>query len=279
MPDFPVIPYEDWVASGSRVGLDDGEVFYVSQGTGPPLVLAHMFGGNSWWYSRVLQELAKRFTVYAFDWPGCAQSDSTPLPYDIPDFAAALEALMDALGIERTHLAGIGGGAMSSLEFAATRPDRIDRLVLEVLPVWTRAEARKLWVEMMRPEWVDEDLVPRPFEEWGKTDKMFLALDPDTRRLALEQKAGDFRRRGRDWVRMLTVGQLRYEAEPRLPLVQAPTLLINGELSDDHLRRHEQDVVAAIPDARLEIMPLGRVTSPFDQPKLYVDIVTAFLVG
>jgi pimeloyl-ACP methyl ester carboxylesterase len=279
MSDFPVIPYEQWVASGSRVRVNDGEIFYVSEGGGSPLVLAHMFGGNSWWYSRVLAELAKRFTVYAFDWPGCAQSDSPPLPYDIPDFAAALEAFMNALGIARAHLAGIGGGAMSSLEFAATRPDRVDRLILEVLPVWTRAEATQLWLELMRPEWLDENLLPRPFEEWGNVERTFLALDPDTRRLALERKAADYRDRGRDWVSMLTVGQLRYEAQPRLTLVKAPTLLINGELSDDHLRRREQDVLAILPDARLEIMPLGRVTSPFDQPQRYVDIVSAFLTS
>ena len=279
MSDFRVIPYEQWVASGSRVRVDDGEIFYVSEGAGFPLVLAHMFGGNSWWYSRVVRELAKRFTVYAFDWPGCAQSDSPPLPYDILDFAAALEALMDILGIARTHLAGIGGGAMSCLEFAATRPERVERLVLEVLPVWTREEAKQLWLELMRPRWVDENLVPRPFEEWGNVEGTFLALDPDTRRLALERKAGDYRDRGRDWVRMLTVGQLRYEARPRLALVKAPTLLINGELSDDHLRRHEQDVLAALPEARLEIMPLGRVTSAFDQPQRYVDIVSSFLLS
>lgn len=279
MTDFPVIPYEQWVASGSRVRVNDGEIFYVSQGSGPPLVLAHMFGGNSWWYSRVLPQFAKQFTVYAFDWPGCAQSDPPALPCDIPDWATTLEAFMDALDITRTHLAGIGGGAMTCLEFTATRPERIERLVLEVLPVWSRADAKRLWLDLMRPQWLDENFLPRPHEEWGNDERTFLALDPDTRQLALRRFATDFQKSGRNWVNMLTVGQLRYEALPRLPLVQSPTLLINGELSDDHLRRGERDALAALPDARLEIMPLGRVTSPFDQPQRYFEVVSEFLTG
>jgi pimeloyl-ACP methyl ester carboxylesterase len=275
--DLPVVPYDDWVASGTRVALEDGEVFYVSRGSGFPLVLAHMFGGNSWWYSRVLPALAERFTVYAFDWPGCGRSDTPPLPYDIGDFAAALEALMDALGIARAHVAGIGGGSMSCLELAATRPERVERLILEVLPVWTRAEAKQLWLDVMRPQWVDEDLRPRPFEEWGSTERMFVTFDPETRREALDRFAGDYRERGREWVSMLTVGQLRYEAMPRLPRVQAPTLLVNGELSDDHLRRREREALAALRDGRLEIMPQSRVTSPFDQPQRYVELLFDFL--
>jgi pimeloyl-ACP methyl ester carboxylesterase len=226
----------------------------------------------------VLPALAQHFTVYAFDWPGCAHSDPRPLPYDIPDFATALNGFLDALEISRTHLAGIGGGAMSSLEFAATRPQYVERLVLEVLPVWTRAEAKQTWFDLMQ-SWFDENLVPRPFDDWAEVDRMFVNLDPETRRIALERKAADFNERGREWASMLTVGQLRYDARPRFPQVQAPTLLLNGENANDHLRRHEREVQAAIPDARLEIMPGTHVTAAFDQPQLYLELLLEFLGG
>lgn len=101
---FPVIPYEDCGRRGQYVGLRDGKVFYVRKGSGFPLVLMHMFGGNSlfggisWWYSRVFDRFAEEYDVVALDLPGCARSDTSWIPYDVPDVAAALELFLDALG-------------------------------------------------------------------------------------------------------------------------------------------------------------------------------------
>src|SRR5262249_11086488 len=139
--------------------------------------------------------------------------------------------------------------------------------------------AKELWRTTINGRWIDEEGRARPFEDWGLPESMFLALDEDVRRLARERMATDFREHGRWWVNLLTVGQLRYDVNQRLGLIRAPTLLLYGERADEFLQRRARQIVTAIPDARLEFVPLVRVTSAFDQPELYARLVLDFLAS
>ena len=276
-PSFPIVPYEDWGRRGRYASLEDGRVFYVREGGGDPLVLVHMFGGNSWWYSRVVAYFARAFDVIALDLPGCARSDTPPLPYDVPDVADAVVQFLDALGLERVHLVTIGGASMMAVHLATSWPARVDRLVMEALCHWTRREAKELWRTRIEGRWVDEHNVARPFEEWGDLERTFSALDGPTRALAVERMATDFREHGRWWGRTLTVGQLRYDVNPRLPAITAPTLLLYGSAADDFLALRPAQIAATIPDARLATVPGARTTSPFDRPEVYAPLVLDFL--
>jgi pimeloyl-ACP methyl ester carboxylesterase len=250
-------------------------VFYVREGEGFPLVLVHMFGGNSWWFSRVLSEFAQSYDVVALDLPGCARSDTPPLMYDVPDMAEAVVQLLDTLELDRVHLATIGGGSLTAVQIATTRPERVGKLVLEALPHWTRREAKVLW-RTLRDRWTDEHGNARPFEERGDLDGIFTSLDGPTRTLAIERMSTDFREHDRWWLG-ITVNALRYDVNPRLPAIAAPTLLVYGSAAMDFLRLREQQVVETIPSARLEIVPGPRTTSAFDRPDVYVPLVSSFL--
>lgn len=67
--------------------------------------------------------------VLSIDWIECRDLGDA-LAVDTRDQAAALAALLDALGIERIHAyVGSSYGAMVGLAFAATHPQRVTRLV------------------------------------------------------------------------------------------------------------------------------------------------------
>ncbi len=87
----------------------------------------------------------------------------------------------------------------------------------------------------------------------------------------------DFSEHGRWWVTLLKVGQLRYDTNLRLHLIQAPTLLVNGETAGEHLRRREDAVTRAIKGSRLEIIARSDFPSFFQQPELYSELVLDFL--
>ena len=115
-----------------RVGARD--LFVVTAGSGPPVVLLHGGGpgasGLSNWTHNV-DALAERFTLVIPDLPGYGRS-TKHVEHDDPfgDLAAAVGGLIDELGLERAHLVGNSYGGAAALRLALDRPDRVDRMVL-----------------------------------------------------------------------------------------------------------------------------------------------------
>jgi pimeloyl-ACP methyl ester carboxylesterase len=92
--------------------------------------------------------------MIAVDLPGFGESGK-PLgaPYDARFFASAVVELLDALGLERTHLIGNSLGGRVALEVGLRAPERVDRLVLLAPSMAWRS--RRPWaplLRMVRPE-------------------------------------------------------------------------------------------------------------------------------
>ena len=154
--------YEEWGAMGEFVELPEGRVFAIRTGSGEPLVLVHSFGGNSWMFSRVLDALAASYTVLLYDLPGCARSETPPLPYDVPDYADTLESFMDAMDVPSAHVFSCGGSCLTAATFAATRPSRVNKLVLESLIAYETKAERIAWWENKFKDLIDEStLLPK----------------------------------------------------------------------------------------------------------------------
>lgn len=100
-------------------------------GAGTDIVLLHGIGSGSGSWVYQLAALADGYSVAAWDAPG--YGDSTDLDADWPDaddYAAVLEALLDAREIDRCILVGHSLGALIAARFAATHPERVSALIL-----------------------------------------------------------------------------------------------------------------------------------------------------
>ncbi|MDE0058388.1 MAG: alpha/beta fold hydrolase [Defluviicoccus sp.] len=96
----------------------------------PALVLLHGLGGGAAMWRRQYASLAGRFRVIGWDMPGYGGSDplsGTPEP---AEYAGALAALLDRLGVDRVFLVGQSVAALIAAAFARSRPDRTNRVVL-----------------------------------------------------------------------------------------------------------------------------------------------------
>ena len=114
-------------ADGLRaVATRAGEITCLEAGEGPALVLLHGIGSGAGSWAGQLPAFADRFRVVAWDAPGyggsAALAGSAPAA---ADFAEALAAFLDALGIERCHLVGHSLGALMACAFARRRPERL----------------------------------------------------------------------------------------------------------------------------------------------------------
>src|SRR5690348_2374266 len=114
----------------ATAGLDAGTIRPHRKGAGPALVLLHCLGVDHRLWDIAAAGLERELTLLSYDFPGHGE---TPLPragYGIADLSAQLGALLRREGVTRAHLAGISLGGLVAQHFAASEPDRIERLVL-----------------------------------------------------------------------------------------------------------------------------------------------------
>lgn len=270
--------YDDWLKIGQFIQLDDGKLHYIQKGKGFPVIMLHLFGGNSWWWSKVIDDFAEHFTVYAIDLPGCAQSEQPPLPYGPPEMAEMLKEFMDKKGIVRAHIVGSHGGSLSSAHFATTRPSRVAKLVMDGTPPWNRLEGKKYWLEMIRPNWLDENELPKPYGTWGgAAGSPFPGLDSEEEKeIARERAATDFWcGNGRWWI-TITKEALKYDVYTRLHHIEAPTLIVNGE--HEWGRRSEYRLLNGIVGSELAVISKAGGQPAFEQPEAYLKAVLSFLL-
>ncbi len=145
-----------------------GAISVLSAGTGPETVLCvHGLGGTKASFLPTVNALADDFRVVAMDLPGFGESDK-PIgaPYDAPWFARSVFAAMDALGIERAHIAGNSMGGRVAIEAGLMDNDRTGGLMLlSPALAWLRPRPWAPIVRALRPELGLIQPAPRPVVE------------------------------------------------------------------------------------------------------------------
>jgi len=124
---------------GVRLGVEEA-----GPADGPPLVLLHGLTATRRYVvmgSTALQRAGHR--VISYDARAHGQSSAAPSPqaYGYDELASDLRAVLDAVGVERTVLAGASMGAHTLLRFALESPERVAGVVV-VTPAFDPAAAR-----------------------------------------------------------------------------------------------------------------------------------------
>lgn len=111
----------------------------------PTLVCFHMSPMSSRTFARFLAEMGEDRRAIAIDTPGFGMSDGPPAPPSIHDYAAAMIAAMDALGVSGpADLMGYHTGLMIAAEIAADWPARARRLLLISAPIFDADDRAQL---------------------------------------------------------------------------------------------------------------------------------------
>jgi pimeloyl-ACP methyl ester carboxylesterase len=134
------------------VEVGERRVFVRASGTGPALLLLHQSPQNSRALIPWIERLAERYAVFAPDTPGFGLSDPLPLAQPaIPDYAAALDRLLEKLGIARAMVYGVHTGAVTGLRFALDFPARVALLVCDGYARFDAAERQRLLGDYLPP--------------------------------------------------------------------------------------------------------------------------------
>ena len=104
-------------------------LFVEITGRGRPVIFVHGLGGTTNFYQPQAEVLSARHQVIRFDLPGAGRS---PLgdPVSIESFADDIEHVLDGAEVTSAAIVGHSMGTIAVQHFAATRPERTDRVVL-----------------------------------------------------------------------------------------------------------------------------------------------------
>src|SRR5918998_271146 len=105
---------------------------YAQQGdrSGETIIFLHGYSDSWFPFSRVLPLLSSEYHAFALTQRGHGDSDKPECCYTLDDFAADVDAFMDAIGIEKATLVGHSGGTLIAPRVALSYPQRVSRLVL-----------------------------------------------------------------------------------------------------------------------------------------------------
>ena len=237
----------------------------------PALVLSNSLGADLRMWDPQAEALAERFRLVRYDTRGHGQSPVPDGPYTIDHVGQDLIALLDHLDIERAHVAGLSLGGMTGMWLGIHAPERLNRLVLlctsaQLGPPETWSD-RAAVVRAQGTEAVAEAGVGR----WLTED--FRAANPDTAAWLREMIAAT---PDAGYAACCAVIE-HMDLTAGLSSIPAPTLAIAGAQDPATPPEHAERIVAAIPDARLEVLDPAAHLANVEQPEAVTRLILEHL--
>jgi 3-oxoadipate enol-lactonase len=237
----------------------------------PTVVLSNSLGSTPAMWDPQLPALLERLRVVRYDHRGHGASPVPAGPYELDDLGADVLALLDRLGLERVHWCGLSLGGMVGMWMAIHAPERIDRLVLCCTSA--KLGPPEMWADRaatVREHGVDA-VADAGIERW--LSPAFLEREPE---IAARIRAMLASTPAEGYAACCGVIE-RMDQTVRLGEIRAPTLVIAADDDPATPPEHGELIAAAVPGARLEIVPNARHLATIEQPQAMTDLILGHL--
>jgi pimeloyl-ACP methyl ester carboxylesterase len=248
-------------------------------GAGDPLVVLPTAQGDWRCLAPAFLPLADRRRVVLVSLRG-ERGHGVAADFGWDDLVADLDEAARLAGLGRFALCGTSFGGALALRYALDRPDRVERLVLNVATARLRDHARLNAIAGRLP------VGPRAalFHALALAlcSLEVAALPPAELPSALRRLAGHvpFRTPGPTLMRRLEL-LLGLDVEGRLAGLRCPTLVVSGEPRLDRLvpRRSQAALLERLPDVRHAVVPRSGHLGLLTRPDALRRVVASFLDG
>jgi pimeloyl-ACP methyl ester carboxylesterase len=281
LPWAPHIPIE-------YADLDGVKVRYIKTGSGPNLVLLHTLRTQLDIFQKIVPELAKHFTIYAYDYPGHGWSDIPIADYAPENFYKWTAAFLDKLDIRQASLAGISIGGTIALVLAARQNPRITRLIaINPYDYWPSGGVRSssfmarlilmpanipiLGPTLMR---LRNRFVSDRIMEGGVASPSSLPRELAKELYVTGERPGHYR----GFLNLLAHEGLWAGARSEYAHIKVPVLLIYGERDWAPAEARTYDG-SLIPGVRIERVPKGSHFLSLDRPQEVARLILGFAAG
>jgi 3-oxoadipate enol-lactonase len=122
-------------------------VHYMLEGpvSGPVITMSNSLASNLSMWEPQMPVLTSRYRVLRYDTRGHGGTDATAGPYSLDELSEDVRALLQALGITRTHFIGLSMGGMIGQIIAIKYPQMLQSLVLCDTMSRVPTEAKPMW--------------------------------------------------------------------------------------------------------------------------------------
>ncbi|HJT56426.1 MAG TPA: alpha/beta hydrolase [Ktedonobacteraceae bacterium] len=142
---------------GQTVSINGMQMYFVSYGSGEPLLLLHGFTGSSRDWTMFAPELLEEYQLIIPDLRGHGRSTNRLREFTFRQAALDVFALLDYLGITQCKAIGVSGGGNALLHMATQQPDRIKAMVLVSATSYFPVQARKMMRQFKIEDRTDEE--------------------------------------------------------------------------------------------------------------------------
>jgi len=248
---------------------------YTIEGSGPWVTLSHSLTTDLSMWDQLAVALAPTFTVLRYDTRGHGKSSAPDSAYSFDQLGGDVLGLLDALNIARSHFVGLSMGGMIGQHLALQAPQRLNKLVIANSTSRIPPEAAAIWDERIAQARAQGTaaLAEATLGRWFTP--AFRSARPDVMaRIAAMIEATPVA----GYVGCAEAIR-RLDLTARLPHVTTPTLVVVGADDPGTPPAASSVIAAAIPGARLEIIPSASHLSCIEQPETFNRLVANFLKG
>ena len=279
-----------------RLTTADGRTLaYHRSGSGPTLVCHPGGPGFSSLYLGDLAGVDRELELVLLDPRGTGGSDPARDSggYAIADYAADVEELRDHLGVERLLLLGHSHGGVVATEYAASHPDRVERLILASTlsrhgPEQEAAMQQAVEARQGEP-WYDDAVAALETEAQGSFADGRELMELCRRMMPLYY--ADYGEREQRHVASLVDDSLcvdatrlwekeiweHFDMRPLLPSLTMPTLVITGEQDFITGPACAAELAEGIPTAKTIVLPGAGHMIHVEAPERFREAVLSFL--
>jgi pimeloyl-ACP methyl ester carboxylesterase len=252
LPPTPVLPSStrtDWLT------INGTPIFFAQFGAvGPQVLFLHGGLANSNYWGLQIEELAKSFSVTVMDTRGHGRSPILSREFSYQKFAEDAASLLDHLQIHSVSIVGWSDGAITGLQLAMSRPDRVSKLF---------AFGANGTVDGLKR---DQTGMVASFIKRCQSEYKQLSPTPEK------------------WWQLVAGLRGMWRAEPnftrqKLQSLKVPITISDGDHDEIIKLEHTKRIASEIPGARLEILQgvshFAMLQNPAQFNKAVIDFLTA----
>ncbi|HTJ49668.1 MAG TPA: alpha/beta hydrolase [Cyclobacteriaceae bacterium] len=248
--------------NGKQVIINGKKIYYEEYGQGTPLLL--LSGGGLTRsikdFEYCIPELAKHYKVIAPDTPGQGRSEQA----DTLTYSVLLEftsQFIDKLQVDSAYVIGWSDGAITGIQLAEKRPDKIKK----VIAVGANNGLRRA----ISPDIPIDSVIPPPLDAWGRNHKA-----------DIDQYMAKLPRDWKKYVRQLN--RMVYQREAYFPdsiygRINIPVMIVLGD-RDDIVIEHGLEMHRLIKDSQFCVLPNTSHEVFTERPELINKIAMDFFV-
>jgi pimeloyl-ACP methyl ester carboxylesterase len=244
------------------------QISYSQQDKNTSIILLHGWGGTAASLAKLRDALDDEgLQTFSFDLPGFGETPLTQTAMSLDDYVEYLKVYILENNIFRPVLVGHSFGGKLAMAFALKYPELMSKLVLVnasgVFPRNTIKRGAFLSISKVAGAVVSLPIV-RAFKPWLR--KLFYIYIV----------------RERDYLRAEELQEtlkniIATDLDQQLPMIQASTLIIWGEVDTVTPLWQGKQIAAAIPNSRLEVVAEARHNLPIIGPGVVCDLIVNFL--